>query len=118
MQKTDKKIVASTKKTSKRVSKGPDYTQFVPKIQKRDGKIVPFDFDKIKQAIYKSMTSNEEGSLAEAELVTHKVVADLVRIGKRFPNFLPKYSQGKTSPLAATPQTDLAQAHLISLLLF
>ena len=99
MLKTDKKTAASTKvgtktvktvqTSSKEVSKGNDYTRFVPKMQKRDGKIADFKFDKIQKAVYKAMLASEEGSLEEAELVAHKVVADLVRISKRYPNFLP-----------------------------
>jgi len=93
MLKTDKKKTAAAKvvikKTPESVAKRVDYTAFVPKIQKRDGNIVPFEFEKIRKAIHKSMIASEEGSEAEAELVAHKVVADLVRISKRFPNFLP-----------------------------
>lgn len=80
---------ASSKQKSSKVPKGTNYTQFVPKIQKRDGSIVGFDFEHIAEAIRKAMLASEEGSLAEAELITHKVVADLVRIGKRYPTFLP-----------------------------
>jgi hypothetical protein len=62
---------------------------FVKQIQKRDGTLVPFDMDKIVNAIHKAMAANNEGSLEEAEMVANKVLADLVRITKKYKNFLP-----------------------------
>ncbi len=61
----------------------------VKSIQKRDGLIVPFDLSKIVGAIHKAMVVVGEGSMEEAELVATKVFADLVRISKKFPNFIP-----------------------------
>lgn len=58
-------------------------------IQKRDGRMVPFDSEKIVNAIFKGMTSSGEGSREEAELVANKVYAELVRIKKKFSNFVP-----------------------------
>jgi ribonucleoside-diphosphate reductase alpha chain len=86
MVKTEKVKSSTHEKKSKPQAK---YTQFIPQIQKRDGSIVPFDVTRIERAVHKAMIAVEEGSQAEAELVANKVVADLVRIGKRFPNFLP-----------------------------
>lgn len=63
--------------------------KLVKSIQKRDGTIVPFDLMKIVGAIHKGMLVTGEGSLEEAELVATKVFADLVRISKKFPNFVP-----------------------------
>ena len=63
--------------------------KLVKSIQKRDGSIVPFDLMKIVGAIHKGMLVTGEGSLEEAELVATKVFADLVRISKKFPNFVP-----------------------------
>ncbi|MEI6528721.1 MAG: ATP cone domain-containing protein [bacterium] len=63
--------------------------KLVKSIQKRDGTIVPFDLGKIVSAIHKAMLVTGEGSLEEAELVATKVFADLVRISKKFPNFVP-----------------------------
>jgi len=70
-------------------SKGSYYTKFVPQIQKRDGTIVPFDFHKIVRALSMAMDQVGEGSPEEAEMVAHKVVADVVRIAKKYKNFLP-----------------------------
>lgn len=61
----------------------------VKKIQKRDGSIVPFDIQKIVNAIHKSMIASREGSLKEAELVANKVYADTLRITKKYKNFIP-----------------------------
>ena len=40
------------------VSPQERYIKLVPKIQKRDGSIVKFDFDRIKVAIHKAMLAN------------------------------------------------------------
>lgn len=72
------------------VSKGAGrYSQLVAKVQKRDGTIVPFDFNRISKAIHNAMKANNEGSEAEAELIAHKVMADVVRISKKYSNFMP-----------------------------
>jgi ribonucleoside-diphosphate reductase alpha chain len=61
----------------------------VKSVQKRDGQKVPFDLEKIVSAIHKAMLVTGEGSLEEAELVATKVFADLVRISKKFKDFVP-----------------------------
>lgn len=68
---------------------GKKEVKLVKSIQKRDGSIVPFDLSKIVGAIHKAMLVVSEGSLEEAELVATKVFADLVRITKKYPNFVP-----------------------------
>ncbi len=68
---------------------GKKEVKLVKSIQKRDGSIVAFDLTKIVGAIHKAMLVVDEGSLEEAELVATKVFADLVRISKKFPNFIP-----------------------------
>ncbi|MBU6389726.1 ribonucleoside-triphosphate reductase [Patescibacteria group bacterium] len=64
-------------------------TTIVKRIQKRNGEIVPFDFERIVNAIYKAMLQTEEGSREEAAMVANKVLADLVRITKKFKTFIP-----------------------------
>lgn len=76
-------------KTTKKVSKKSAMEDFIKKVQKRDSSIVPFDFERIATAINKAMVASGEGSEAEARMVAHKVLADLVRIGKKFKNFIP-----------------------------
>ncbi len=68
---------------------GAYYGKFIPQIQKRNGVIVSFDFSKIVRAIHMAMEQVHEGSAEEAEMVAHKVVADIVRIAKKYKNFLP-----------------------------
>ncbi len=58
-------------------------------MQKRSGSVVPFDLEKIVNAINKAMMSTGEGSLEEAELVANKVLGELVKITKKFKNFVP-----------------------------
>src|SRR4051812_2715509 len=65
------------------------YKKFLPNIQKRDGRILPFDFDKIVHAIHKAMIASNEGSEDEAVVVGHKVAGEMMRIAKTYKNFLP-----------------------------
>jgi ribonucleoside-triphosphate reductase len=65
------------------------YKKYLPQIQKRDGRIVPFDFPKIVSAIGKAMLASNEGSADEAEVVAHKVAGEMMRIAKTYKNFLP-----------------------------
>lgn len=65
------------------------YKKYLPQIQKRDGRILPFDFPKIVTAIQKAMLASGEGSLDEAEVVAHKVAGEMMRIAKTYKNFLP-----------------------------
>ncbi|MEI6553322.1 MAG: ATP cone domain-containing protein, partial [bacterium] len=61
----------------------------VKRIIKRSGEIVPFDFERIVSAVNKAMLSVGEGSSEEATLVANKVYADLVRVSKKYKNFIP-----------------------------
>jgi len=61
----------------------------IKQVQKRSGQVVPFDINRVINAIHKSMIANGEGSLEEAEMVANSVYAELVRISKKHPNFLP-----------------------------
>src|ERR1700690_3700755 len=65
------------------------YKKYLPNIQKRDGRIVPFSFDKIISAIHKAMLASNEGSEDEAIVVAHKVAGEMMRIAKTYKNFLP-----------------------------
>jgi ribonucleoside-triphosphate reductase (thioredoxin) len=82
-------VPAKPEKEVRGENKASYYTKFVPQIQKRDGSIAPFDFQKIVRAILLAMEQVKEGSPEEAEMVAHKVVADVVRITKKYKNFLP-----------------------------
>src|SRR3990167_4109630 len=76
-------------KTAKKLAKVSAMEDFIKKVQKRDGSIVMFDFERVAIAINKAMVASNEGSEAEARMVAHKVLADLVRIAKKFKNFVP-----------------------------
>src|SRR3989344_6476980 len=65
------------------------YEKYLPKIQKRDGRIVPFQFDKVVTAVTKAMTATGEGSAEEAGLVAHKVASEMMQIARKYKNFLP-----------------------------
>ena len=89
-----KKRVSSSKKVVvKKVSSAPEKTSiknnFIKSVQKRDGVIVPFDVEKIVNAINKAMLASGEGSPKEAEMVANRVIMELVRITKKHKNFIP-----------------------------
>ncbi|MDO8623921.1 MAG: ATP cone domain-containing protein [bacterium] len=65
------------------------YRAIVPQIEKRDGRIVPFDFDKISAVIGKAMAAAAEGADEDAVLVAHQVAGELARFAKKYKNFLP-----------------------------
>ena len=58
-------------------------------IQKRDGSIVPFDIQKITNAVNKAMLASGEGSLAQAGTIAAKVHVDALRITGKYKNFVP-----------------------------
>lgn len=61
----------------------------ITQVQKRNGLIVPFDIDRIASAVNKAMIATGEGSPEEAEMIANQVYADLVRISKKHPTFIP-----------------------------
>src|SRR3989338_4276118 len=65
------------------------YKKYLPNIQKRDARIVPFEFQKLVNVIHKSMVASNEGSEDEAVVVAHKVAGEMMRIAKTYKNFLP-----------------------------
>ncbi len=78
--------MAKVKKIS---GKSVKRVEFVKSILKRDGRLVSFDIEKISNAIFKGMSSSAEGSQEESALIANKVYAELVRIAKKFRNFVP-----------------------------
>ena len=49
------------------------YREMIPQVEKRDGRLMQFDFDKIATAIWKAMSAAGEGSQDDASLVAHQV---------------------------------------------
>ncbi|MBU6321214.1 MAG: ribonucleoside-triphosphate reductase [Patescibacteria group bacterium] len=65
------------------------YRATVPQIEKRDGRLAPFDFDKIVAAIEKAMAAADNGTKEDAILVAHQVAGELSRFAKKYKTFLP-----------------------------
>src|SRR3989344_2719434 len=65
------------------------YREMIPQIEKRDGRLVAFDFDKIVNAVWKAMMAAEEGSQDDAVLVAHQVAGGLGRFAKKYKGFMP-----------------------------
>jgi len=65
------------------------YREIVPQIEKRDGRVAPFSFEKIVSAIHKAMNAAGEGSAEDAVLVGHQVAGELARFARKYKNFLP-----------------------------
>jgi ribonucleoside-diphosphate reductase alpha chain len=65
------------------------YREMISQIEKRDGRLMSFDFDKISGAIWKAMAAAGEGSQDDAALVAHQVAGELGRFAKKYKNFLP-----------------------------
>jgi len=76
-------------KKKKTATKGVAKAPSIPTIIKRDGRIVPFDLEKIANAIWKGMNSVDEGSIEEAKVVANQVYSELIRIKRKFNNFIP-----------------------------
>ena len=65
------------------------YREMISQIEKRDGRLVPFDFDKISGAVRKAMAEAGEGGQEDATLVAHQVAGELGRFAKKYKGFLP-----------------------------
>lgn len=89
---TKKKVSVIKKvadKKSEIVEKKPSKNIFIKSVLKRDGVIVPFDIDKITNAINKAMLASGEGSIKDAEMVANRVLMEVVKITKKYKNFIP-----------------------------
>ncbi len=83
-------VVHAPKVVEKVVSKETlHYRELVPQVEKRDGRLVAFDFDKIATAVRKAMGEAEEGGQEDAILVAHQVAGELARFAKKYKSFLP-----------------------------
>lgn len=77
----------SSKRANGTVSK--KYNFLVKRVQKRNGLFVPFDIERISNAIYKAMLASNEGEKKDAEMLAKKVSIKLNRIAARDKNFTP-----------------------------
>jgi len=82
-----KKKVSNVKKEVKKIVDNKN--DFIKGVQKRDGEIVPFDIEKIKNAINKAMLAGSEGSVEEALVVAKKVVAEIENMTRGNKDFMP-----------------------------
>jgi ribonucleoside-triphosphate reductase len=64
--------------------KGP-----IKRVQKRDGSIVPFDLNRITNAVNKAMVAAGEGTEKDAEFIARKVHSELAKVSKIVKNFVP-----------------------------
>ncbi len=87
MKNTSKKVVEVKKEALS--DKKNKKNSFIKSVQKRNGEILPFDLDKVVNAINKAMLASAEGSLKEAEIVANTVLMELVKITKKHKNFIP-----------------------------
>ena len=76
------KVTKNKKNSSKKVS-------LIAQIKKRDGKIVPFDLEKITIAILKAFVTTGEGQREDAEVVANRVYSEIVKIARTFKGFMP-----------------------------
>jgi anaerobic ribonucleoside-triphosphate reductase len=90
------KVSISKKETKKVLGKKEDVVEkklnkniFIKSVLKRDGVLVPFEFDKIMNAINKAMLASGEGSTEDAKMVANRVLDEIVKIAKKYKNFLP-----------------------------
>lgn len=81
----DKKTPTKQKKIHK--------NNFIKSVYKRDGTIVPFDIEKIANAINKAMLAVGEGSEKEAMTVANKVLVGLEKKAKEIKGFIPKVEE-------------------------
>ncbi len=82
-----KKVVA--KKEEVAPEKKQNKNIFIKSVIKRDGTTVPFDIDKVTNAINKAMLASGEGSIKDAEIVANRVMMEIVKITKKYKNFVP-----------------------------
>lgn len=81
------KTSPASEKTVRNSRKKP--TDLIKEVRKRNGKLVPFDIDRIATAVYKAMIAAGEGSDVEASMIANKVFGDLVKTKKRHKDFVP-----------------------------
>ncbi|MCX6755761.1 MAG: ATP cone domain-containing protein [Candidatus Nomurabacteria bacterium] len=80
----EKVEAAPVKKTEIKIK-----NNFIKSVQRRDGSTVAFDIEKITNAINKAMIAAGEGSIEEAHLVASRVLMDMIKIAKKYKNFIP-----------------------------
>jgi ribonucleoside-diphosphate reductase alpha chain len=85
-----KKNLTSKKVATSKTTKKPDKNIFIKSVEKRDGTTVPFEIEKIANAINKAMLASHEGSVEEAMKVANRVLSVLEKKAKEEKGFIPK----------------------------
>lgn len=65
------------------------YKKYLPKVQKRDGRVVPFEFGKIVSAVNKAFSETGEGTYDEAVVIAHRISGEIMLGAKKYRNFTP-----------------------------
>lgn len=65
------------------------YAKHLKKIQKRDGRLVPFEFDKIVSVVTRALEQTGEGGIDEAKVVAHMVASEILKVAKTHKTFIP-----------------------------
>ena len=63
--------------------------QSIDKVKKRDGSLVPFDIEKIENAVWKSMKASKTGSKDDAKKVAKEVKGQLRHFKREMRSFIP-----------------------------
>jgi ribonucleoside-diphosphate reductase alpha chain len=111
---SDVSAVAPVKKVESIETK--KYRDVIAQIEKRDGRIAPFSFEKIVAAIHKSMIASGEGTEEDAALVAHQVAGELARFAKKYKNFLPTVEgiqDAVEKQLMLNDYTETAKAYIL-----
>lgn len=83
------KVSKISKKPKTESKAEPKRSKLVTQIRKRNGKIVPFEVEKITNAVFKALISTGEGDMEDAELISAKVHGEVARIVKTFKDVMP-----------------------------
>ncbi|AHB42541.1 Ribonucleoside-triphosphate reductase [Candidatus Saccharibacteria bacterium RAAC3_TM7_1] len=105
-----------TKETTHTDSLIKVYKKYLPKTQKRDGRIVRFNFENIVNAIAKAMHETNEGTPEEARVVAHRVAGELMLAAKKYRDFIPNVEAIQDEverQLMLTDYTQTAKAYIL-----
>ncbi len=80
-------MLTSSKRVRENTTK--KYTALVKRVQKRNGLFVPFDIDRIANAIYKAMIASNEGKRKDADALARRIASKLSKIAAKDRGFIP-----------------------------
>jgi len=65
------------------------YQAIIGQVERRNGDVVPFDYDRIVHAIYSAMSATGEGSQQTAEAIAHQVTGKVMQMVRKDKGYLP-----------------------------